>query len=61
MYIYIYIYKIHMYIYIYIHFELRFLQFHVESLPKCDVNPQPWVYHAHTLTTELSGRMMRGT
>ena len=42
-----------------IHIELRFIfQFHVESWPKWDLNPQSCAYHIHKLT-ELSGQAMR--
>ena len=50
------------YIYIYIHTHTHthtHTQIYIESCPKWDSNPQPRAYHAHALTTELSGQTMR--
>ena len=52
--------NIYIYIYIYIYIWYSFsLRFHIESWPEWDSNPRPRAYHAHVLTTELSGQTMR--
>ena len=50
---------IYIYIYIWYSFWAKVFQFDIESWPEWDSNPQPRAYHAHALTTELSGRTVR--
>ena len=45
-------------LYVYMYYMYIYMRFHIESWPEWDLNSQPRAYHAHALTTELSGRTM---